>query len=106
LEFYVLQDNVRHLLGLESCVDLELITLDNKVEQVGLSEKFTLLDEFQDVFKGSGCVEGEYNIKLKANSHPTIQPQRKRLLGMINYLTKYDTVLTKLKSVLSTAPIL
>ena len=38
--------------------------------QIGLSvdevqEKFTLLDEFQDVFKGLGCVEGEYNIKLK-----------------------------------------
>ena len=79
LEFYVLRDNVRPLLGLESCLDLELITLNNKVEQIGLSvnevqEKFTLLDEFQDVFKGLGRVEGEYNIKLKANSHPTIQP--------------------------------
>ena len=30
LEFYVLQDNVRPLLGLESCLDLELITLNNK----------------------------------------------------------------------------
>ncbi|XP_068674514.1 uncharacterized protein [Montipora foliosa] len=71
LEFYVLRDNVRPLLGLESCLDLELITLNNKVEQIGLSvdevqEKFTLLDEFQDVFKGLGCVEGEYTIKLKA----------------------------------------
>ena len=52
LEFYVLPDNVRPLLGLESCLDLELITLNNKVEQIGLSvdevqEKFTLLDEFR-----------------------------------------------------------
>ena len=81
LEFYVLRDNVRPLLGLESCLDLELITLNTKVEQIGLrvdevQEKFTLLDEFQDVFTGLGCVEGEYDIKLKANSHPTIQPQR------------------------------
>ena len=77
MEFYVLQDNVRPLLGLGSCLDLKLITLNNKVKQIGLSvdevqEKFTLLDEFQDVFKGLGCVEGEYNITLKANSHPTI----------------------------------
>ena len=80
MEFYVLRDNVRPLLGVESYLDLELITLNNK-EQIGLSvnevqEKFTLLDEFQAVFKGLGCVEGEYNITLKGYCHPTIQPQR------------------------------
>ena len=81
LEFYVLWDNVRPLLGLKSCLDLELITLNNKVEQIGLS-----VDEFQDVFKGLGCVEGEYNIKLKANSHPTIQPQRNVPLRLMDKL--------------------
>ena len=91
LAFYVLRDNVRPLLGLESCLDLELITLNNKVEQIGLSVdevqgKFTLLDEFQDVFKGLGCVEGDYDIKLKANSHPTIQPQRNVPLRLIDKL--------------------
>jgi len=60
LEFHVLRDHVRSLLGLESSLDLELITLNNRVEQIGLSvdevqEKSTLLDEFQDVFKGLGC---------------------------------------------------
>ena len=104
LEFYVLRDNVRPLLGLESCLDLELITLNNKVEQIGLSvdevqEKFTLLDEFQDVFKGLGCVEGEYTIKLKVNSHPTIQPQRNvslrlmdKLKGTLNDLERKDII--------------
>ena len=91
LEFYVLRDNARPLLGLESCLYLELITLNNKVEQIGLSvdevqEKFTLLDEFQDVFKGLGCVEGEYDIKLEANSHPTIQLQRNVPLRLIDKL--------------------
>lgn len=28
----------------------------------------------KDLFKGLGCVEGEYNINLKANNHCTIQP--------------------------------
>ena len=60
LEFNVLRDNVRPLLGLESSLDLELITLNNRVEQIGLSvdevqEKFTPLDDVQDVFKGLGC---------------------------------------------------
>ncbi|PFX23103.1 Transposon Tf2-9 polyprotein [Stylophora pistillata] len=91
LEFYVLRDNLRPLLGLESCLHLELITLNNKLEQIGISvnevrEKFTLLDEFQDVLQGLGCVEGEYNIKLKANSNPTIQPQRNVPLRLIDKL--------------------
>ena len=59
----------------------ELISLNDNVEQIGLSvnevqEKSSLLDKFQDVFVCLGCVEVEYSIKLKANSHPTIQPQR------------------------------
>ena len=104
LEFYVLRDNVISLLGLESCLDLESIALNNKVEQIDLSvdevqEKFTLLDKFQDVFKGLGCVEGEYNIKLKANSHPTIQPQLNvplrlmdKLKGTLNDLERKDII--------------
>ena len=81
LEYYVLRDNVRPLLGFESCLELELISLNDNVEQIGLSvnevqENSSLLDKFQDVFVCLGCVEVEYSIKLKANSHPTIQPQR------------------------------
>ena len=57
------------------------------------------MDEFQDVFQGLGCVEGEYNIKLKASSHPTIQPQRNvplrlmdKLQGTVNDLEKKDII--------------
>ena len=95
---------MRPLLGLESCLELELIGLNNKVEQIGLSvnevqQTSKLLDEFQDVFQGLGCVEGEYNIKLKANSHPTIQPQRNvplrlmdKLQGTLDDLEKKDII--------------
>ena len=70
---------MRPLLGLESCLALELITLNGKVEQIGLNinedqPKPVNLNEFRDVFEGLGCVEGEYTIKLKVNSQPTIQP--------------------------------
>ena len=34
---YVIRDNVRPLLGLESCLELELIALNNSLEQIGLS---------------------------------------------------------------------
>ena len=77
----VIKDNARPLLGLESCLALELIRLDGKVEQIGpnineVQQKPTILNEFQDVFEGLGCVDSEYTIKLKVNSQPTIQPQR------------------------------
>ena len=100
LEFYVLQGNVRPFLSLESCLDLELITVINKVEQIGLSvdvvqEKITFWMNFQEVFKGLGCVMREYNIRLKANSHPNIQPQRNaplrlkdKLKGSLNDLER------------------
>ena len=91
LEYYVLRNDVKPLLGLDSCLELELISLNNKVEQMGHSvdevqAKPGLLDEFQDVFKGLGCVEGEYNIKLKANSRPSIQPQRNVPLRLLDKL--------------------
>ena len=45
-----------------------------------ISTKFNknplILNEFRDVFEGLAFVEGEYTIKLKVNSQPTIQPQR------------------------------
>jgi len=37
LEYYVIKDNVRPLLGLESCLALKLITLNDTIEQKGLS---------------------------------------------------------------------
>ena len=41
LEYYVIKDNVWPLLGLESCLALELITLNGKVEQIGLKRDLT-----------------------------------------------------------------
>ena len=82
LEYYIIKDNVRPLLGLESCLALGLITLNGKVEQIGpnineVQQKLAILNEFRDVFEGLECVEGEYpTIKLKVDSEPTIQPQR------------------------------
>ncbi|KAL9951280.1 hypothetical protein ACROYT_G043918 [Oculina patagonica] len=77
LEYYVLRNDVKPLLGLESYLELELDEVQAKP---------SLLDEFQDVFEGLGCVEGEYNIKLKANSLPTIQPQRNVPLRLLDKL--------------------
>ena len=109
LEYYVIKDNVRPRLGLESCLTLELITFNSKVEQIGLNninevqQKPAILNDFRDVFEGLGCVEGEYTIKLKANSQPTIQPQsnvplrlRDKLKATLDDLEKKD-IITKVE---------
>ena len=109
LEYYVIKDNVRPRLGLESCLALELITLNGKVEQIGLNnvnevqQKPTILNDFRDAFEGLGCVEGKYTIKLKANSQPTIQPQRNvplrlrdKLKATLDDLEKKD-IITKVE---------
>ena len=50
-------------LDLQNRLDFNKLT--NTVEQMGeVQGKHSLLNEFQDVFKGLGCVEGEYSIKL------------------------------------------
>ena len=92
LEYYVINDNVRPQVGLESCLALELITLNGELEQIGLNNinevqtKPAILNDFRDVFEGLGCVEGEYTIKLKANSQPTIQPQSNVPLRLMDKL--------------------
>ena len=109
LQYYVIKDNVRPRLGLESCLALELITLSGEVEQIGLDKinevqtKPAILNDFRDVFEGLGCVEGEYTIKLKANSQPTIQPQsnvplrlRDKLKATLDDLEKKD-IITKVE---------
>ena len=100
---------MRPRLGLESCLALELITLNGKVEQIGLNnvnevqQKPTILNDFRDAFEGLGCVEGKYTIKLKANSQPTIQPQRNvplrlrdKLKATLDDLEKKD-IITKVE---------
>ena len=57
------------------------------------------MNDFRDVFEGLRCVEGEYTIKLNANSQPTIQPQknvplwlRDKLKATLDDLEKKDTI--------------
>ena len=99
---------MRPLLRLESCLALELFTLNGKVEQIGpyindVQQKPAILNEFRDVFEGLGCVEGEYTSKLKVNSQPTIQPQRNvplrlrdKLKATLNDLERRD-IITKVE---------
>ena len=104
LKYHVIKDNVRPLLGLESCLALELISLNCKIEQIGpnineVQQEPAILNEFRDDLEGFGCVEGKYTIKLKVNSQPTIQQQknvplrlRDKLKATIDDLERRDII--------------
>ena len=100
--FYVVRLKSQALLSLETSLKLGLITLSELVGihsiQQAQHNKNTdvLLDKYDDVFKGLGCVEGEYDIKLDENVQPTIQPPRKVPLSIKPKLKKkLDTLISR-----------
>ncbi|XP_048581024.1 uncharacterized protein K02A2.6-like isoform X1 [Nematostella vectensis] len=91
VEYYIVEHNVRPILGVETCLTLGLITFSGGARAQGLSidaleQPRNLLDQFEDVFTGLGCVEGEYDICLKEGARPTIQHQRNVPLRLIEQL--------------------
>lgn len=82
IEYYIVANNVKPLLGLESCLQLGLISINQGVDKIGVNvvdrvqQKSDILDEFEDVFQGLGCVDGEYEIQLDKSVPPIIQGQR------------------------------
>lgn len=65
------------ILGLKTCIDLELI---KKVESIDSDNHFSLnllLKKYDYLFKGVGCFDKEYHIELKENYKPVVVPPRK-----------------------------
>lgn len=93
-EFYVVEINeAKPLIGLQTCHDLELISINNIGEvQENQSD---LLAEYDDVFTGLGLVEGEYHIELSTDAKPTIHPPRKVPLSLMPKLRETLEKLTK-----------
>ena len=81
-EFYVVEINeAKPLIGLQTCRDLELISINNIGE---LNENQPdLLTQYEDVFTGLGLVEGEYHIEVSPDVKPTIHPPRKVPLSLM-----------------------
>ena len=88
--FYIVNvNNTKPLMGLNSSQDLNIITI-NTVESDNKSKNNSILEQYDDIFKGLGKADGEYTIKLSENAKPTIHSPRKVPL----------TVLPKLKETL------
>ena len=82
LVFELLETKHHTLLSLDSCLGLQLLSYES--ESVCLAEasqglsKEAILNSYQDVFKGTGCLPGEYDIELDEGVFP-IQNRPRRI---------------------------
>ncbi|KAL1446523.1 hypothetical protein WDU94_003657 [Cyamophila willieti] len=78
-EFLIVDCNAVPLLGLDTCVKLNLITRVNAVESAVLynMSKESVVKKYQDLFTGLGTLPGKYHIELKEDAVPVISPPRK-----------------------------
>ena len=70
--FYVCQESLE-ILGRDACEDLGLVKRVDKAVK-GHKSKEDILEEHKDVFQGLGKYEKEYDIELKEDTVPVIQP--------------------------------
>ena len=85
--FVVTIDKAQSLIGLQTCQDLELISINNNVRAVTAKET-EILNEYQDVIAGLSLVDGEFHMELRDAAKPTIHPPRKIPLILMPKLQK------------------
>ena len=82
--FFIIDEDVRPLLGAETCQELNLI----KVMASDISESETahivltrdqILKEYNDVFEGLGRMDGPYHMELDETVKPVVHPLEKYL---------------------------
>ena len=74
VEFQVADHKAEPVLGLQTCLDLQLI---KRIYTANTEDPNQLLNEYSDVFEGLGCFPGDYNIQLKDIAKPVIHHSRK-----------------------------
>ena len=96
LELYEVNTQSSPILGLKSCLNLELIKLVYSVDRAdtldacdtpGL-DKTAILSEYADVFDGLGLIPGECKIYLNPNAVPVVHPPRRVPVAIRDLLKK------------------
>lgn len=75
LEFAIVKNGTTPILGLETCVELNLIKRIDTLSQNSNKEKF--LKENADLFEGVGTFVTNFNIELKEGNNPVAKPARR-----------------------------
>ncbi|XP_074035798.1 uncharacterized protein [Leptinotarsa decemlineata] len=72
--FFVVKTDSCPILGLDSCVQLNLIQRVNDIESA--DSTFCLINKYEHIFKGIGCLNKPYKIELKENAKPVVHATR------------------------------
>ena len=101
LQFYVASVKSPRILGLQACQNQNLVKkIDSVVtgSQAPLT-KADIVNDYPDVFKGLGSMDGTYHIELDETVEPVIHPPRKvpycllgRLQGRLKELETLDVI--------------
>ncbi|XP_072400385.1 uncharacterized protein [Diabrotica undecimpunctata] len=93
VQFLIVDLNTEPLLGLSDCIEFNMISPINTVQNKLFHSNITLpknINElhkmFPEVFEGLGCIPGMVDIKLKPDAKPVIQAQRRVPLALHNQL--------------------
>lgn len=74
-EFYVVDTQALPILGLRTCLEMDLIKLVLSV-QTDTRQSDDLLSEFADVFEGIGEFPGQCKIHIDPNAVPVVSPTK------------------------------
>ena len=80
--FVICPGQVQPILGRKICDDMGLVKRVLDVEQ----KEEHIMDEYQELFKGLGCVPGEISIQLRPDAEPVVEPCRKVPFGKLKEL--------------------
>jgi len=92
IEFFIVDFSCNTILGLETSNNLNLIS---RINVINNSKEISILDEYEDLFEGLGCLPITYHIHLDTNIQPKIDPPRRVPFNM------YDKLESELKDMVN-----
>ncbi|CAG9760156.1 unnamed protein product [Ceutorhynchus assimilis] len=83
-DFYILEENYEPILGFKSCMQPNLIKRASCIENMKEDKNSALkiIEKYDNVFKGIGCIENQCKIRLQSNYEPNIARCRKLPLAL------------------------
>ena len=77
VKFFVVESEVESVLSGNTCVKLGLLKRVYQVVSQEASLKKVELDDYSELFKGLGCLPGDYHIELNEGATPVVHAPRK-----------------------------
>lgn len=72
--FYISTNDRVPLLGLQTCMKLNLI---KRIDEVNFSSKDQIISNYKAAFTGLGCCQNDFHISLKSDAIPVSKPSRR-----------------------------